>query len=106
MKPIKLIPTAIALFLLGDCGQSGTSITKSKITSETTPKASETTAYTTERNSEEPTEQTAPTLLYMGLDEAAKCAGLDGMAIQGQTAQEFNSDTQQSVHDWLDGLGF
>ena len=31
---------------------------------------------------------------------------LDGMAIQGQTAQEFNSDTQQSVRDWLDGLGF
>ena len=31
---------------------------------------------------------------------------LDGMAIQGKTAQEFNSDTQQSVRDWLDGLGF
>ncbi|MCR5142695.1 MAG: NAD(P)H-dependent oxidoreductase [Ruminococcus sp.] len=31
---------------------------------------------------------------------------LDGMAIQGQTAQEFSSDTQQSVRDWLDGLGF
>lgn len=31
---------------------------------------------------------------------------LDGMAIQGKTAQEFGSDTQQSVHDWLAGLGF
>ena len=31
---------------------------------------------------------------------------LDGMAIQGRTAQEFSSDTQQSVRDWLDGLGF
>lgn len=31
---------------------------------------------------------------------------LDGMAIQGKTAQEFNSDTQQSVRDWLDELGF
>ena len=31
---------------------------------------------------------------------------LDGMAIQGQTAQEFSSATQQSVRDWLDGLGF
>ena len=31
---------------------------------------------------------------------------LDGMAIQGKTAQEFSSDTQQSVSDWLDGLGF
>lgn len=31
---------------------------------------------------------------------------LDGMAIQGQTAQEFSSDTQQAVRDWLDGLGF
>ena len=31
---------------------------------------------------------------------------LDGMAIQGQTAQEFSFDTQQSVRDWLDGLGF
>ena len=31
---------------------------------------------------------------------------LDGMAIQGKTAQEFSSDTQQSVRDWLDGLGF
>ena len=31
---------------------------------------------------------------------------LDGMAIQGKTAQEFNSDTQQAVCDWLDGLGF
>lgn len=31
---------------------------------------------------------------------------LDGMPIQGKTAQEFNSDTQQSVRDWLDGLGF
>lgn len=30
----------------------------------------------------------------------------DGMSIQGKTAQEFNSDTEQSVHDWLDGLGF
>ncbi len=30
---------------------------------------------------------------------------LDGMAIQGQTAQEFSSDTQQAVRDWLDGLG-
>lgn len=30
---------------------------------------------------------------------------LDGMAIQGKTAQEFSSDTQQSVRDWLDGLG-
>ena len=97
MKNLKLILTAIALFLLGGCGQSGTSITESKSPSETTAKASETTAYTTEHNSEEPIEQTAPTLLYIGLD---------GMAIQGQTAQEFNSDTQQSVRDWLDGLGF
>ena len=31
---------------------------------------------------------------------------LDGMAIQGQTAQEFSSDTQQAVRDWLDSLGF
>ena len=31
---------------------------------------------------------------------------LDGMPIQGKTAQEFNSDTQQSVREWLDGLGF
>ncbi|MCR4646615.1 MAG: NAD(P)H-dependent oxidoreductase [Oscillospiraceae bacterium] len=31
---------------------------------------------------------------------------LDGMAIQGKTAQEFSSDTQQTVRDWLDGLGF
>ena len=31
---------------------------------------------------------------------------LDGMAIQGKTAQAFNSDTQQSVREWLDGLGF
>ena len=31
---------------------------------------------------------------------------LDGMAIQGQTAQEFSADTQQAVRDWLDGLGF
>ena len=31
---------------------------------------------------------------------------LDGMAIQGQTAQEFSSDTQQAVRNWLDGLGF
>ena len=30
---------------------------------------------------------------------------LDGMAIQGKTAQEFSADTQQSVRDWLDGLG-
>lgn len=31
---------------------------------------------------------------------------LDGVPIQGKTAQEFNSDTQQSVREWLDGLGF
>ena len=31
---------------------------------------------------------------------------LDGIAIQGKTAQEFNSDTQQTVRSWLDGLGF
>ena len=31
---------------------------------------------------------------------------LDGMPIQGKTAQEFNSDTQQAVREWLDGLGF
>lgn len=31
---------------------------------------------------------------------------LDGMAIQGKTAQAFNSDTQQTVRSWLDGLGF
>ena len=31
---------------------------------------------------------------------------LDGMPIQGKTAQEFNSDTQQAVRDWLDDLGF
>ena len=31
---------------------------------------------------------------------------LDGMAIQGKTAQEFSTDTQQSVREWLDGLGF
>ncbi|MBR6983181.1 MAG: NAD(P)H-dependent oxidoreductase [Ruminococcus sp.] len=31
---------------------------------------------------------------------------LDGMAIQGKTAQEFSSDTQQAVRDWLDDLGF
>lgn len=31
---------------------------------------------------------------------------LDGMAIQGKTAQEFNSDTQQAVRSWLDNLGF
>ncbi len=31
---------------------------------------------------------------------------LDGMAIQGKTAQEFNRDTQQTVRSWLDGLGF
>ena len=66
MKPIKLIPTVIAMMILGGCGQSGTSITESKSTSETTAKASETTVYTTERNSEEPIEHTAPTLLYMG----------------------------------------
>ena len=30
---------------------------------------------------------------------------LDGMAIQGKTAQEFSSDTQQTVRDWLNGLG-
>lgn len=66
MKPIKLIPTVIAMLILGGCGQSGTSITESKITSETTQKASETTAYTTEQDPEEQIEQTAPTLLYMG----------------------------------------
>ena len=31
---------------------------------------------------------------------------LDGIAIRGKTAQEFNSDTQQTVRSWLDGLGF
>lgn len=31
---------------------------------------------------------------------------LDGMAIQGKKTQEFSSDTQQAVRDWLDGLGF
>lgn len=31
---------------------------------------------------------------------------LDGMSIQGKTAQEFSTDTQQVVRDWLDGLGF
>ena len=31
---------------------------------------------------------------------------LDGMAIQGITAQAFNSDTGQTVRSWLDGLGF
>lgn len=31
---------------------------------------------------------------------------LDGMSIQGKTAQEFNSDTEQAVRSWLDGLGF
>lgn len=31
---------------------------------------------------------------------------LDGIAIQGKTAQDFSSDTQQAVRDWLDGLGF
>ena len=31
---------------------------------------------------------------------------LDGMAIQGKTAQAFNSDTQQTVRSWLDRLGF
>ena len=31
---------------------------------------------------------------------------LDGMAIQGKTAQKFSTDTQKSVRDWLDGLGF
>ena len=75
MKPIKLIPTVIAMLILSDCGQSGTSSTAGKSTPEITAKASDTTAYTTEQNSEEPTEQTAPTLLYMGLDEAAECAG-------------------------------
>ena len=30
---------------------------------------------------------------------------LDGMAIQGKTAQAFDSDTKQEVRDWLDGLG-
>ena len=31
---------------------------------------------------------------------------LDGMAIQGKTAQQFSSDTQKSVSDWLNSLGF
>lgn len=31
---------------------------------------------------------------------------LDGIAIQGKTAQEFNSNTQQTVRSWLDELGF
>ena len=31
---------------------------------------------------------------------------LDGMAIQGKTAQAFTADTQQTVHDWLAGFGF
>lgn len=31
---------------------------------------------------------------------------LDGMAIQGSTAQAFDSDTEKAVRDWLDGLGF
>ncbi len=31
---------------------------------------------------------------------------LDGIAIQGKTAQAFNSDTQQTVRSWLNGLGF
>ncbi len=31
---------------------------------------------------------------------------LDGMAIQGKTAQALNSETQQTVRSWLDGLGF
>ena len=34
-----------------------------------------------------------------------KAQVLSGMAIQGKTAQEFNSDTQKSVREWLDGLG-
>lgn len=31
---------------------------------------------------------------------------LDGMAIQGKTAQTFSTDTKKSVREWLDGLGF
>lgn len=31
---------------------------------------------------------------------------LDGMSIQGKTAQEFSSATESSVREWLDGLGF
>ncbi len=31
---------------------------------------------------------------------------LDGISIQGKTAQEFNSDTEQAVRSWLDGLNF
>lgn len=31
---------------------------------------------------------------------------LNGMAIQGKTAQEFNSATKQSVCEWLNSLGF
>ena len=31
---------------------------------------------------------------------------LDGMSIQGKTAQEFSSDTESSVREWLDRLGF
>ena len=31
---------------------------------------------------------------------------LDGMSIQGKTAQEFSSATESSVSEWLDGLGF
>ena len=31
---------------------------------------------------------------------------LDGIAIQGKTAQEFNSNTQQTVRAWLNELGF
>ncbi len=30
----------------------------------------------------------------------------DGLAIQGRDAQEFSNETQQSVRDWLDELGF
>ena len=31
---------------------------------------------------------------------------LDGMAIEGKTAQEFSDETKQAVRGWLDGLGF
>ena len=31
---------------------------------------------------------------------------LDGMSIQGKTAQEFSSATESSVREWLDRLGF
>ena len=44
---------------------------------------------------------------YSAISSALKNSQvLDGMAIQGKTAQEFNSDTQQAVRDWLDALGF